>query len=271
MLFYLLGFIKSPIVLRVRELLESTKLWDFSIKIYQFGLINAIVVLISDDSYQEKLSYSNTNDIDQIMSKLLAHEQVIEKIMQYCTIFPVRFGTLFSCLKQIQLKIISIESIILMILDKLNNQEEWAVRGILDENLVINQLFLKELNKKQSELNEYTEGIRYLKEKIIRLNVKQELVQYIDKIYFSVFEDLSLYVTETYSRDPISLKIALPKKSIINWAFLISKCDVDLFKKRIIHWNQFYYPSGLELTVTGPWPAYSFVNLSNFSCLSETL
>jgi hypothetical protein len=46
---------------------------------------------------------------------------------------------------------------------------------------------------------------------------------------------------------------------VLNWAFLVSPAALDEFRGRLARLNGAEAFPGLMLTLTGPWPPYSFV------------
>jgi hypothetical protein len=208
------------------------------------------------------------NDIAAVVSKTpvfifdptrenaLAHEHVIESVMQGHTIIPMSFGTVFRTEDDIKEVLKSIYVSLKDVLKQMSGKLEFGLKVTWDRERII-----EELKRDHEDIHRFHHEItrKHLQSTYL---ARMQLGRMIDK---ALAERAADYVREIYeglrgvcvaSRDnkPIG------DKMIMNAAVLITKqreVEFDEAVNKIAH----RFGDRLKFKYTGPWPPYNFVNI----------
>jgi hypothetical protein len=179
--------------------------------------------------------------------------------MRHSPVLPVRFGTIFASLANLEKVLQRHSGTIGEFLERLTDQEEWAVKGMLDRSGAREKLFSLKLAQEGESLTALSPGKRYFEEQRLRAASDQELKRWLQKVCREVWISLQDYAAEVQERRRLSRETTGSDQDMIwNWALLIPRQAVGDFQARIQDVNAQYAPRGLRLNVTGPWPPYSF-------------
>lgn len=204
---------------------------------------------------------SNTSVIDYpsldkevLILKLAAHQSVTEKIMQYCSILPFKFGTVVrndSEIREILKKNQPLFSAALAeILDKIELEVvvSWHGRSVYDDILQENKeiMSMKEALAKKPKPS--------LQDKVqLGKKVSQALIAKSQKYAQGIQETLGeLAIDQRRHR-------ILPE-ILLNTAYLIKREHERVFYQRLTELNQ-KYEDQLTFKCVGPLPPYSFKTL----------
>jgi len=145
---------------------------------------------------------------------------------------------------------------------QLGDQQEWAVQGLLDRAGALRGLVA---SVQAAEATAATSpGARYFQEKRIQAQCERDLNLRLKEHCRRVAAVLG---TESGGfrerRVPGPGAVGSDAEVVLNWAFLVSPEALLDFRRRLDQFNGAEGFPGLTLTVTGPWPPYSFApNLS---------
>jgi hypothetical protein len=188
------------------------------------------------------------------------HEAVVEKVMRHSPVLPARFGTLFSSQESLAEFLATHRKTISQFLERVADQEEWSVRGLLDRKQAGQALMSASLAALQEELATLPPGTRYFQEQRIRSAAEKELSLWLNETCRQVVTDLMRQVSDfcecpVVPREPLESGIEV----VLNWAFLLPKSAATTFCGRIDQLNANHAPKGLVFELSGPWPPYRFV------------
>lgn len=198
-------------------------------------------------------------DLAWIGPRVLRHQEVVAGVMRYSPVLPARFGTIFSSMASLEQVLCQRHDAIATFLGRLANQEEWAVKGMLDRPAAKERLFALKLAQEAARLEGWSPGKRYFEEQRLRTDCDREFSQWLQVVCQNLWSDLQQYAAEVRERQPLSRGvIGSDKDMVFNWAFLLPATSVNAFQSRIQAANDQYADLGLVLERTGPWPPYSF-------------
>jgi hypothetical protein len=223
------------------------------------GEISAIYSEVELGEFAGESAEANMQDLAWLGPRVCRHESVIEQVMSRTAVLPARFATLFSSLDSMQQFVVEHRVAIAAFFAKLGNQQEWAVKGLLDRAGVLRGLFHPAAHELAG-----SPGTRYFQERRIKAQLEQEFNQRL-----RAFSQRTAAALATHSggfrerKVRTSLDEGSEADIVLNWAFLISPEAVDSFKVSLQQFNGNEAFPGLRLVMTGPWPPYSFAaNLS---------
>jgi hypothetical protein len=198
-------------------------------------------------------------DLTWIGPRVIRHQEVVAAVMRHSPVLPVRFGTIFASLANLEKVLQRHSNIIAGFLERLTDQEEWAVKGMLDRPGAKAKLFSLKLALEAESLEALSPGKRYFEEQRLRAAGDQELQQWLQEVCRKLWADLRDYAAEVQERRLLSRETTGSDQDMVwNWALLIPKQSLGGFQAVIQNVNAQYAHRGLRLDVTGPWPPYSF-------------
>lgn len=187
---------------------------------------------------------------------VLAHMNVIQKVMQEHPVLPLKFGTVFRSDKDLKVCLETIYVRTKEELSRLKGMVEVGVKVLWHPDVAIKEVRknndrVKDLER---EIADATAGRVYLLKVKLDGMVKTELNKIAEHYSSTIFKDLKKYALD-------SKQCGLVGHMIMNGAFLIWK-DGTEFKEVVNGIKKKYEPKGLETIYSGPWPAFNFVNIN---------
>ena len=220
------------------------------------GGVGEMVYTVNYQDIAAVVSNTSVYIFDPTRENALAHEHVIETVMNKYTIIPMSFGTVFRTDDDIREVLKSIYSSLKDVLHQMSGKLEFGLKVNWDRDRII------------EDIKQEDEEIRKFHQEIIRKHLqstylaRMQLGRMIDK---ALAEQSISYVREIYealrgvcvaSRDnqPIG------DKMIMNAAFLVEREREPEFDEAV---NKIAkkYGQRLKFKYTGPWPPYNFVNI----------
>jgi len=174
-------------------------------------------------------------------------------------VLPARFATIFSSMANLEKVLHRHYDTIAGFLKRLTDQEEWAVKGLLNRPGAKEKLFSLKLAREAESLAALAPGKRYFEEQRLRAACDQELHGWVQEVCREVWTDLRYYAAEARERRLLSREVTgSDEDMVLNWALLMPRQAVGGFQALIQDVNAQYAERGLRLEYTGPWPPYSF-------------
>ena len=198
-------------------------------------------------------------DLTWIGPRVIRHQEVVAGLMRHSPVLPARFGTIFASLANLEKMLQRHHDSIDGFLKRITDQEEWAVKGLLDRHGAQEKLFSLNLAREAESLEALSPGKRYFEEQRLRAAGKQELQQWLQKVCREVWADLRNCAADARERRVLSREVTGSDQDMVwNWALLVPEKAVPDFQARLRDAKARYAGHGLGLECTGPWPPYSF-------------
>jgi hypothetical protein len=198
-------------------------------------------------------------DLTWIGPRVIHHQEVVAGVMRHSPVLPARFGTIFASSANLEKVLQHHHDTIAGFLERLADQEEWAVKGMLDRSGAQEKLFSLKLAREAERLGALSPGKRYFQEQRLRAACDQELQLWLQEVCRKLWTDLRDYAAEVRERRLLSREATgSDKDMVLNWAFLVPEKAAPGFQARIREANARYAHRGLVFECTGPWPPYSF-------------
>ena len=193
---------------------------------------------------------------DPTRDNALAHEHVIETVMQKHTIIPMSFGTVFRTDDDIREVLRSIYPSLKEVLKQMAGKLEFGLKVTWDKDKVAEELkreheeiqrFHTELTRKHLQSTYFA---RMQLGRMIDKAMAEKAADYVRQIY----EGLRSVCVASRDNKPIG------DKMIMNAAFLIQRDREREFDAAVNRVAQ-KFAERLNFKSTGPWPPYNFVNI----------
>ena len=121
-------------------------------------------------------------DLTWIGPRVIRHQEVVAGVMRHSPVLPARFGTIFSSAANLEEVLQRHHDTIAGFLERLTDQEEWAVKGMLDRPGPKRSCSPSSWPRRRTDLEALSPGKRYFQEQRLRAACDQELQQWLQEV-----------------------------------------------------------------------------------------
>lgn len=236
-----------------------------TLSVLNFTNCAAVLCMVPEAEYGEEVLQEKTNQIEWVQEKAFHHHEILLKLRERTTVIPMKFGTIFhseaSLAKMIHSREIQWETL----LEELEDKEEWNIKIYCDRSLLRDKVVESNvtIKNKKADIAEMSQGMQYLQRKKLDQLIDQEL----EREQYAFSEQLHEQWTGYAAQDAVKKvwnKDVTGKEEEMcsNSAYLIPLVEVESFLEKVTRDKDEHEANGWKFEVTGPWPAYHFVNLS---------
>jgi gas vesicle protein GvpL/GvpF len=208
----------------------------------------AIVQSVPESQYGEAALARGLQNLDWVGPRAIAHEHVIESFLTSPALLPMQLFTLFTSDARVVEHVRSDRGRIARILKRIEEKVEWGLRLTWNEKTVQNEAARKRART----------GREFLARKRDILDVNRARLTEARKRADRVYKAVSRQAAASQRRT--SLERAAPgSRLLLDAAFLVSAAKSGAFKSAIRQHARDLRAVGVEVSLTGPWPAYNFI------------
>jgi len=191
---------------------------------------------------------------------ILAHETVVEKLMEYFTVLPVRFHTVFDGRDGVLSMMQSYYKDFRDNLDRLPNKVEFGVKVIWPAEKIKEHIIntYKKSNQKVSVCDDSSDK-GFMRKKFKKYKLDKEFEKKANRFIKIMDIFFSKFAAEK------KLKKLKTEKLLLDAVYLVEKDNQDDFKEAFEHIKSAH--AGFKFLFSGPWPPYNFVILPKKSDL----
>jgi len=223
-----------------------------------FGGVAAILSPVARADFCGPTGDAHLSDLAWIAPRAIRHQAVLEEVMKQGPVLPARFGTLFSTMGKLEAFVATHATAISAFLTNVEGHQEWSVQGFMDSS-VSEPAWMAGKHAEMLSQKNITPGMAYMMEERLRINMKQELGDWIIEKSSELLDLLTPLETEANERRLLPKEIPDSKKEMVsNWAFLVSAANLPEFRANVEQVSGECKSMGLTFELTGPWPPYSF-------------
>jgi len=195
---------------------------------------------------------------------VLAHEEVIERLMESFAVLPVRFHTVFDGRDGILSMMRSYYKDFRNNLDRLRNKVEFGIKVIWPSDKIKEHLIntYKKDNEKVS-IPDDSSNKRFIKKKFEEYRIDEEFEKKANKFIKVMDMFFSKFAAEK------KLKKLKTENLLLDGVYLVERGKQDDFKEAFEHIKGPHTGAGFKFLFSGPWPPYNFVILPKKSDLLE--
>jgi Gas vesicle synthesis protein GvpL/GvpF len=214
----------------------------------------AIVADAPAARYNQVVIERNLTDLDWVSRAAVAHEGVVEHFIDARAVLPMKLFTIFANddravahLRRERLRLSAVAR-------RVAGQHEWGVRVLLDSSRAVAEPQTPVMRAKDGA----DIGAAYLLAKKVRRDAAEELAMRARRTAAGVYERLAKKARaarKRMSRDLPSGQGTL----LLDAAFLVARNRQAAFRAAAAKEAKGLAPKGYAVTLTGPWPPYTFV------------
>jgi hypothetical protein len=229
------------------------------------GEIGAVLSEVGRGEFCGDAAEANLQDLAWLGPRVCRHEAAIEEVMRQSPILPARFATMFTCIDSLEQSVLQHRKAIAGFFVQIGDKQEWAVKGILNRTDALERLGSSGRPAALERAAVDSPGARYFQEKRIKAQWERDFNFHLKEFCRRAAAALGANAETFRERKvPAPATAGTDAEVVLNWAFLFSPADLDEFRGRLERLNGTEAFPGLALTLTGPWPPYSFVSDLSF-------
>ena len=212
------------------------------------GGLWAIVQSVPGAEYGEAALARDLQNLDWVGPRAIAHERVIESFLTAAALLPMQLFTLFTSDDRVVDHVRSDRARIGRILKRIEKKVEWGVRLTWNERAALEKAASKTVRT----------GTEFLTRKRDVLDVSRKRLAEARTAANRIYKAIDRQAAASQRRT--SLERAAPgSRLLLDAAFLVPVAKSGAFKTAVREQTRALRGTGIETSVTGPWPAYNFI------------
>jgi hypothetical protein len=213
--------------------------------------------------YGEEAINSRLSDLEWVSRAAVAHEGVIESFIRETAVLPMKLFTIFTSDARVLQHIASQRALIDTLVKRVANHQEWGVRLVLDraraEAIAAGQGDGRAgASSKSRRTPRPGPGAAFLAQKKAQRDATVELSSRAQRVVAALYDRLEAK-SRLARRRPASELPAQGGSLLLDAAFLVPRARVAPFKALAEREARRLWKQGYAMTVSGPWPPYTFV------------
>jgi hypothetical protein len=189
-----------------------------------------------------------------------AHESVLERCLEPGPVLPMRFATTVRDDGDVRALLRAHEAEFVATLERLLGYREWGVKALLSDPVALAHHVLEvrsDLAARERELADRSPGAAYL----ARKRLDREIAMAGDDLCAELAEGAHqrLAAAAADARLPIGSQ-PRAERIHLNAAYLVAEAEEAAFEAAVAELDRAHAELGLRYELTGPWPAYNFVD-----------
>ena len=176
-----------------------------------------------------------------------AHELVLDEALRVGAVVPVRLGTVYASAARVEEMLAREREPLSAALQRLRGMAEWGVKGfaVAAGNGAV--------------AGESASGTEYLARRRDERAAAEGVRQALDAAAGDVHERLREHAAGAVLSPPQASQLTgREAEMVLNASYLVADADVDDFQRLVAELDGRHRTDGMQLELTGPWPAYHF-------------
>jgi hypothetical protein len=208
----------------------------------------AIVETVPESEYGEAALARGLQDLDWVAARAVAHERVIDSFLSASALLPMQLFTLFTSDQRVAEYVGVERARIARILKRVENKVEFGVRMTWNASA----------RQPRAPKTRVRTGTEFLARKRDILDVNRTGLAAARKRANVAYRDIGRHAAGSHRRT--SLERAAPgSRLLLDAAFLVTTRKSGAFKAAVRSQTRGLRGTGINLVLSGPWPAYNFI------------
>lgn len=190
-------------------------------------------------------------DIDWVAERAAEHEAVVEQAAASGTVVPMKLFTLFSSDERAIAHVTKMKKTLERVVDRIGGCDEWGLRILYDEAEAA-RVAAAEARKARPAT-----GRGFLERKKVQQDARRTLTSQAATEVDELYAELAKIARRAIRRSAPSRELA--GRVMLDAVFLVPRPSSKRFKSAVAGTAEGLAEQGFHVTLTGPWPAYSFI------------
>ena len=218
----------------------------------------AVVADVPLPRYGEATINRQLSNLDWVSRAAVAHESVVEHFSRAAAVLPMKLFTIFSSDERALAYLTAERRQLAALARRVTNHEEWGVRLKLDRPTAADDVSRRAARRTSATGASTAIGREYLSRKKARRDASLELATRAQETASSLYDRLSAKARLARRRSTGDLPVE-GASLLLDAAFLVARSRAEAFQRLAAKEARTLSPRGYVMTLTGPWPPYSFV------------
>jgi hypothetical protein len=216
-----------------------------------FQLVVSTVPLAT---YSAEVIESKLQDLDWVGAVAAAHEAVVERAGALGTVVPMKLFTIFQSDERAVHHVAKMKKDLSRVVARIAGCDEWGLRILFDEAAAVKK---KERAQAKAAAKAPVSGTGFLLRKKAQEETRRVLTTEAKEEVDDLFARLERTSKKAVRRPPPNRELA--GRVLLDAVFLVPKKVAPAFKGEVAGSAKELAREGYHVTLTGPWPAYSFI------------
>lgn len=203
--------------------------------------------------YGEDVINSRLSDLDWVSRAAVAHEAVVESFIESKAVLPMKLFTIFNSDERALDNVRARRRTVDAVLKRVANQHEWGVRVTLDRARAIGAGRPATRSPAAGRT-----GLAYLERKKTERDRAVELAERARETVAALYDRLAARSRRAKRRVASELPVQ-GGPLLLDAAFLVPRSRSTAFRSLVGREARKLDPLGYHVTLTGPWPPYTFI------------
>jgi hypothetical protein len=196
-------------------------------------------------------------DLEWVSRAAVAHEAVVESFTGATAILPMKLFTIFTSDARALEHIASQRARIATLVKRVANHQEWGVRLVLDR-AAAERVAASSTGAARRASSAHAPGVAYLTRKKAQRDTAVELASRARETVAALYDRLEALSTQAKRRSASELPVQ-GGPLLLDAAFLVPRSRGPTFRTLAAREARALSRQGYGMTVSGPWPPYTFV------------
>jgi hypothetical protein len=205
------------------------------------------------DRYDEAAIQQRLQDLEWVGACAAGHERVVEHVSRAATVLPLKLFTIFATDERAVAGARELAPRIRRTLRRIDGCVEWGVRVHVDER----SARASARDRAARELPRRAQGASFLLMKKAEHDGVHETLRTARRDADRAFADIGESARESVRRPPLTREVAA--RVLLDAVFLVPSVHARRFQSAVHKAQTSLSKLGCEVTLTGPWPPYHFV------------
>jgi Arc/MetJ-type ribon-helix-helix transcriptional regulator len=227
---------------------------DQAVFIVHHRQLGAIVSRVPLAEFGEEPLREHLSDMEWLERTARRHEHVLEQTARGGTPIPMRLCSIYRDETGVREMLERESDALRQALVHLRDKAEWGVKAFADLDAVEPEPAAEPTGLGSGD------GAAYMQSRLTQRRRREEAWARMEEACEALHSELSGVAVEGITSVPHRPEVSgheLPM--IFNASYLVADGDRDVFRRELARLGDDLAPLGIELEMTGPWPAYNFV------------
>jgi gas vesicle protein GvpL/GvpF len=227
-----------------------------SVELLTEGGVAAVVSQVALEEFGEAQLREHLRDMGWVEMVARAHERVLDQIRAQATVIPMRMCTVYRSDSGVREMLRNESTALRDAIDHLDGKAEWGLKAFADVEQMADAAGEDAADPDADEAR----GASYMRRRRDERDQRERARQLIEEGASAIHERLCMLAADGHVTAPQRPEVSgHDGEMVLNGVYLVPDDVLDRFHEEVAALEGEFGPLGIELDLTGPWPAYNFV------------
>jgi len=226
------------------------------VQILTEGAVAAAVSEVDLEEFGEARLRDHLRDMNWVERVARAHEAVLDRIRAQATVIPMRMCTVYRNEAGVREMLRREANALSQAIDHLDGKAEWGVKAFADTD----RTPAATAGDEAEDVPSSARGAAYMRQRRDERDRHERARQQLEEAAAQIHDRLCTLASDGQVLPPQRPEVSgHAGDMVLNGVYLVDDDDRERFHTEVQALEAEFAPRGVELELTGPWPAYNFV------------